>query len=185
VKPASAQFFRGGVLLGFNGCQVDGDNQSGYDKFGLMGGAYVFTPLNNHFDLQLEIEYMGKGAQSVSNPEGDYQTEFTINLQYIELPVLIRYNTLGKFGFEGGLGFGDLFASSETLTSGPTTQFAFKHFELSGILGFKYKLNDAFSVDARYSYSILSIGTTFTNTNAYISGLYNNLFSLALCYQFP
>lgn len=184
---AHAQFFKGGILLGFNGCQVDGDNQSGYDKFGVMGGAFVFTPLSRFFDLQLEIEYMGKGAQSINN-NGDYQEEFTIALNYIEIPVILRFNTIKNFGFEGGLGFGYLFSSSETLsTVYPTTQVNFKPFELSGIIGFNYHLNQSFSVIARYSYSFTPIAHTYTNLNdiAFGSGLYNNIFSIALGYQFP
>src|SRR5208337_1850837 len=94
INTAHAQIFKGGVLLGFNGCQIDGDSQSGYDKFGIMGGAFIYTPLSSQFDLQLEIEYMGKGAQSVSTPDNEYQEEFTISLNYIELPVLLRFNTI-------------------------------------------------------------------------------------------
>jgi len=176
-------------MLGFNGSQVDGDSQSGYDKFGLMGGVFIFTPVSRNFDLQFEIEYMGKGAQSVNNGVDDgYVTQFTINLQYIEMPVILRYNTIKNFGFEGGLGFGYLFSSSETLSSAlNTNQITFKPFELSGILGFNYHINQAYSVVARYSYSFTSIAHTFNNPNDILlgSGLYNNLFSIGLCYQFP
>ncbi len=183
----NSQIFKGGLLLGFNGSQVDGDNQSGYDKFGLMGGAFIYTPISRNWDLQFEIEYMGKGAQAVSDNEEGTQTEFTISLNYIELPVILRLNTIKNFGFEFGLGFGYLFDSSQTLSSYyQTSQFTFKSFELSGILGFNYRINETFSAIARFSYSFTEIAHTYLNPNdlALGSGLYNNLFTIGICYQF-
>jgi hypothetical protein len=188
INGVNSQIFKGGVLLGVNGCQVDGDGQSGYDKFGLMGGAFIYTPLSRNLDLQFEIEYMGKGAQAVNNDEYGTQTEFTISLNYIELPVIVRLNTIKNFSFEAGLGFGYLFSSSQTLSYYLNTNtFTFNTFELSGILGIGYKINDSFSILARYSYSFTEIAHTYTNPNDLFlaSGLYNNLFSIALCYQFP
>ena len=185
----NAQIFKGGVLLGINGSQIDGDNQSGYNKFGLMGGAFIYTPLSTNFDLQFEIEYMGKGAQSSGDDGFGTLNELTISLNYIELPVIVRLNTVKGFSIEGGLGFGYLFSSSQTLSySSGTSQFNFKTFELSGILGFGYKINESFSVLARYSYSFTEIAPTIaTNPNdlALGSGLYNNIFSLGLCFHFP
>jgi hypothetical protein len=182
---AQSQIFKGGVMLGFNGSQVDGDMQSGYDKLGLMGGAFIYTPLSRNLDLQFEIEYMGKGAQSVQNGD-DYNIQFTINLQYIEMPVILRLNTIRNFGLEAGLGFGYLFSQSENLSSAlQTNQITFNSFELSGILGFNYHINENYSVVARYSYSLIPVAHVYNDPNYYISGLYNNLFSVGLCYQFP
>lgn len=193
--PIFSQVFKGGLLLGINGAQVDGDDQSGYDKFGIMGGAFIYTPISPYWDIQLEIEYMGKGAQSVSTADEGYQTEFTINLNYIELPVLMKLdlsstniNTLKSFSFVGGLGFGYLFDPSQTLSSlYPTTQINFRSFELSAVLGFEYQLNDMFSVLGRFSYSITPIAHTFANPNDIIlgSGLYNNLITVGLALKFP
>ena len=40
-----AQRFNGGVLAGFNGSQVEGDNYKGYNKPGAVAGFYVETDI--------------------------------------------------------------------------------------------------------------------------------------------
>ena len=184
TSKAQSQLFKGGILAGLNGSQVDGDSYFGYNKLGFMGGIYIYTPLSAHVDIQLEMEYMGKGAKSVateSNP-----VEYKSQLNYFEMPIILRYNTKKKIGLESGLGFGYLISSSETLSVGsPTKQNPFKHFELSFIAGMTYKINDQFTALARYSYSVLEIAPTFTDPNLIIltSGMYNNLFTIGITYE--
>lgn len=180
------QRFKGGLLLGFNASQVDGDTYAGYDKFGVMGGAYVYTPVSEMFDVQMEIKYMGKGARKRTT-QFDL-TQYRSNLNYIEIPVLLRFNTKNKIGVEGGLGFGYLFSYSEedengVLPSSVTTKF--KPFELCSLIGLSYRFAPKFLVDLRYSYSILSIVNTPDVNYTYFrhSGVFNNLFSLGVYYN--
>ncbi|HEY4786407.1 MAG TPA: porin family protein [Bacteroidales bacterium] len=180
-----AQRFHGGPLLGFNASQVDGDTYSGYNRFGLMGGTYVYTHLTDVLDIQMEIKYMSKGARKLTTEQDP--TQYKSNLNYIEIPVLLRYNTKQKIGIEAGLGFGYLFSYSEEdengiLPSRATTKF--KPFELSSLIGMNYQFAKKFSVNLRYSYSILSIVNRPTVNYTYFrhSGVFNNLFSLGLYY---
>ena len=39
--------------LGLNGCQIHGDNYSGFDKLGLFGGVAVNARLNNKLSLDI------------------------------------------------------------------------------------------------------------------------------------
>ena len=121
------QHFKGGLLLGFNASQVDGDTYSGYDKFGLMGGVYVYTPISSMFDVQMEIKYMGKGARKRTS--GEDLTQYRSNLNYIEIPILLRFNTKSKIGVEGGLGFGYLFSYSVEDEYGELPSSAFPKFK--------------------------------------------------------
>jgi hypothetical protein len=186
-----AQRFNGGILLGMNASQVDGDTYAGYNKFGLMGGAFVYTPLSKKFDMQLEIKYMGKGANKKTTEQSP--SKYRSNLNYIEIPVLLRLNTKIKIGWEGGLGFGYLFAYSEEDEYGklPSDQSSsFKPFELSSLIGATYQISQKFQINLRYSYSILSIVKKIVDdpNNTYINyrsgrGVYNNLFSLGIYYN--
>lgn len=177
-----AQLFKGGFLAGFNACQVDGDTYSGYDHFGFMAGAFIYTPISTSVDIQFEIKYMGKGASKLSS-ETD-PIKYVNNLNYIELPVILRVNTRSKFGIEGGLGFAYLFSSSITDNFG-TYPTNFKTFELNMQIGGTYNITDKLKVDLRYSYSLTPIldpaGAAF---NPYFlpRGAYNNLFTLGLYY---
>ena len=181
-----AQRFHGGLLLGFNASQVDGDTYAGYDKFGLMGGAFVYTHLSEMLDIQMEIKYMGKGARKRTST--DNLTVYKSNLNYIEIPILLKLKTKNKIGVEGGFGFGYLFSYSEedaygVLPSKAATQF--KPFELCTIVGLNYQLNSKYTVDLRYSYSLFSIVGRPEIANPYFRighGVYNNLFSLGILY---
>jgi hypothetical protein len=195
IFPVKSQIFKGGAVLGLNASQVDGDSYWGYDKFGLMVGGFVYTPLSHNLDIQFEIKYMSKGAQKGANDvSADQYLVYKSKLNYIEIPVLLRLNTVTKVGFEAGLGFGYLFSYSESDEYGslPTEEATkFKSFELSGLLGLNYKINNQFSGNLRYSYSLLPITsgysnpvTTFPVLKYILKGAYNNLFSLGVYYEF-
>lgn len=192
---AHAQLFKGGFMGGFNGSQVDGDNFSGYDRLGLMAGAFIYTPLSRSIDLQFEIEYMGKGAAYHTPTTDDPNANIEIyrsNFHYIELPILLRFKTRSAIAFEGGLGFGYLFSYSVdddvngSLSTDPDPGSLFKKYELSGIVGGSYTFADKYTVDLRYSYSITSIANFAVATyNPFLlgrSGVFNNLFTLGLYY---
>ena len=172
-----AQNFKGGAVLGINACQVDGDLLSGYNKLGFMAGAYVYKSFSDYFDMQLEIKYMGKGAnQKKNDASNNYYTNNS--LHYIEIPIIARFN-IQKLGVEGGFGFGYLFSSFIKDDFGefdlePDEQM--KPFEWSGIIGLNYKVTPKISVNIRYSYSILSIRHNYRV-------FFNNIISTGLFYQ--
>jgi len=88
---AYSQAFYGGLALGGVTSQVEGDNRSGWNKFGFTAGGFVGLQLNNTFNVQMELKYIQKGSKSsVDRPvEGD---PFKIQLGYVELPLLVTAN---------------------------------------------------------------------------------------------
>jgi hypothetical protein len=190
IATSHAQRFSGGLVLGVNASQVDGDTYSGYNKFGIMGGVFAYTPLSNKIDLQMEIKYMGKGAHKKTTEQDLYQYKSILN--YIEIPLILRLNTKIKLGWEAGLGFGYLFSYAEKDENGKLPDdgsTSFKPFELSSIIGALYKLSEKFQVNLRYSYSIFtivdknfSLPTGVADNFRGGRGVYNNLFSLGVYY---
>ena len=65
-----AQRFTGGVMIGGDVSQVDGDTYSGYTKFGYLGGAYVGLQVSPHSSFQMELEYIQKGSRNDTNATG-------------------------------------------------------------------------------------------------------------------
>ena len=53
----NAQRFKGGILIGMNASQIEGDGWAGFYKGGLLAGAFVNTDLKDKFGAQLEIKY--------------------------------------------------------------------------------------------------------------------------------
>ena len=88
----SAQEFFGGLILGGTTSQVGGDNRGGYNKIGIVGGAFAGLNLTEDFDVQMELKYIQKGSLSndVENRPGT--DPFLIKLDYIDLPIVFAYN---------------------------------------------------------------------------------------------
>ena len=94
--PAKSQAFFGGIAAGAVTSQVDGDSNNGFHKVGFTGGAFVGLEFNDIFEAQFEIKYIQKGSSSsVDDP-----TQFTIRLDYVELPLIASMN-LGFFEING------------------------------------------------------------------------------------
>jgi len=145
-----------------------------------MTGPYVYYQLSAKFDAQLEIKYMGKGADKNSNK--DDLTKYTSTLHYLEIPFILRWNTNDKVGWEGGLGLGYLFSHSEKNEYGDMPSedaIDFKPFELSWLIGVRYRFAQRWMVNMRFSYSAISV---FDHQTMGRNG-YNNLFCMGICYQ--
>jgi len=179
-----AQRFKGGLILGLNSTQVDGDTYAGYNKFGIAAGFYVYTPITDNIDVQMEIKYMGKGARknSTSTNPGLYINQ----LDYIEIPLMFDYKTSEKIALNGGLGFGYLFNTAIKDDYGKISgNFGFKSFELSGIAGMNYVLTDMVKVYLRFSYSILPILISSEPQTFFLRRrVYNNCLSIGFNYSF-
>jgi len=108
---ASAQRFIGGVAVGMNLTQVDGDEVFGYNKVGFNGGPYVKLMLDKkqRFSVTLELLYTQKGASkrypapsdvniaigdtAFIDPRYEVNERYFYNLRtdYLELPLLFHF----------------------------------------------------------------------------------------------
>jgi hypothetical protein len=109
----SAQRFIGGVAVGMNLTQVDGDEVFGYYKVGFNGGPFVKLMLDKkqRFSLTMELLYTQKGALKKSNgsyveyfakgdttfidplyPEYDRTILYKLRTDYLEIPLLFHYD---------------------------------------------------------------------------------------------
>ncbi len=83
------QRFSAGPRLGLNLSTLRGD-VSGYKLSpGLVAGAFVMYSSLNHFGISADVLYSQRGGRFPSNGPGD--TEFTQRINYLEIPVALRY----------------------------------------------------------------------------------------------
>jgi|WetSurMetagenome_2_1015567.scaffolds.fasta_scaffold74927_3 hypothetical protein len=154
----NAQPFHGGIMIGFTASQVDGDSYAGYNKLGLLGGAFISTSLTRLFDARLEIRYAARGAV---NPASKDNTGFyKLGLHYIDLPLLasVRIKQIGAI--ELGLVPGYLFAAQGRDDDGKLPGdylVSFRKFDLGTLVGVKINITPKITLNFRYSYSIFSI----------------------------
>lgn len=186
---APAQSFKGGLLAGLATSQVDGDTHSGYNRAGLIAGGYVGLNISKKLSGQMEMRFIQKGSYKKQNPDaGDY-TVYSLRLNYVEMPFLIKYQYKYKLTFEAGLGFGYLASHKEGNENGPFPDYAqipFHKFELNYQIGGYYQLFKNLSVNVRYLYSLLPIRQHINGENKFLfsKGQFNNVICFSLYYQF-
>jgi len=108
--------FKGGI----NSATVIGDDTDGLDgRNGIIGGLFANLKLAKGFSLQPELLYAQKGAKGPMTVEG-IPVDATIQMDYIEIPVLLKYNLGGRGSLSpfliGGVAFSTI-KSSKTKAS--------------------------------------------------------------------
>jgi hypothetical protein len=182
-----AQRFNGGVYLGMDVSQVDGDNNEGYHKLGYLAGALVSLDVSPHSSFQLEMGYIQKGAR------GDTSITFLTRLHYLEIPLLYQYTFAKRYSFEAGPAMDVLLGTYEE-SDGIESQstIPFRPVTLAGIFGFSGFINNHLKANIRFNYSLLSIRNisgqlTIPESYRYIlfeTGQFNNVISFSLMWYF-
>jgi hypothetical protein len=181
--------FYGGLVLGTNLAQVDGDNFAGYHKAGLNAGALVYVKLDEHLAASMEILFSQKGSRAtvaqVVQP-GVYISKYGIDLNYAEIPVMINYFDSRKSHFGGGLSYAQLANSNEYMTSNLSTvdlsKYPFKKRDINLLLSGNLHLYKGFFLNMRFQYSLLSIRDNVPNVTK--GAQYNNTWVVRVMYLF-
>lgn len=189
--------FTAGFALGTNISQIDGDNLSGYYKFGLNAGPVVNVNFTPKVALSFELLYSQKGSRSVG---GNYTTvggstfhEYRIHLNYAEVPLILYYNLQPKYQFGIGASYNRLISSKETLDDGmnPVTTFdndndyPFNKNNIDGLISGSMVLWQGLVLQARYQYSLTPIRDFEHIPEGFgIGNQVNNFFALRLIYLF-
>ncbi len=186
--------FSGGLILGGNFTQVDGDNFAGYHKVGINAGGIVYARLVDQLAVSLEILYSQKGSRGhktqLSNTKVYNILQYDINLNYAEIPVMLNYFDKRKSHFGAGFSYSQLINSKETVRTEPafnTTvnldDYPFKKMDLNFIVGGSLHLWQGLFLNARFQYSLIPI-----RKNIYPefgrAEQYNNMWTLRLMYLF-
>lgn len=97
--------FKGGITLA--NIKSVPETFEGYkweNKMGLAGGIFLEIGLPGPFSIQPEVLYVQKGAK-ISFAEGEFSGTLSANVDYIEIPLLLKYS----FG-SGGLTVPSIYA---------------------------------------------------------------------------
>ena len=161
------QNFYGGGAAGINGCQVGGDELSGYNKLGFYGGGFVgwrFTPMSA---VRMGLEFSQKGSKETPTEENDYNS-YLMHLNCIDLPVLYQlfFNIQRQqFSLEAGLSYTYIIGDPKEEGSDGTgfhyivngTGVPFVTSSLNIVAGLYYHINQNLFVNFRTSNGITPI----------------------------
>lgn len=165
--------------------QVDGDTYQGFDKAGLLGGLYVERSFSDRFSLRMELDYIQKGSRKPLDKEDNSYYRMRVN--YLEVPLVVRYRVGKKWTLQGGPAFGVLVFSEEDDQTGVLVYSPeFRKYEYSLSTGFAYDLSEKTAVDVRYGFSVIPIRPFdfFSTFTYWDKGQFNSVIQLSLEYRF-
>jgi opacity protein-like surface antigen len=164
--PLKHKLFEGGLTLGANITQVDGDTYSGFHKVGIQAGGLVYVHLNEKWGVSMEMLYAQKGSRGGNVKEsvalGTYVDKYYLNLNYIEIPLMLHYNRFVYFDFEAGVSYARLLRSKEwaeadvPLVVKPEYN-SFNSSDFNYIGGVTVRLSKHWYGSIRYQYSVSPI----------------------------
>jgi Outer membrane protein beta-barrel domain len=169
-----------GVKAGLNLANWNLSSNSGgpspSTKTDFNAGVLASLPLASSFTLQPEINYSGQGAKSIDNG-----VTTTLNYDYINVPVLIKYNHSSGLFAETGPQAGFLIGAkvSEGGQSVDVKNQS-QSFDFSWAFGIGYMIPDInLGIDARYNLGLTNIAKSSTDGTAK-----NSVFQFGIFYLF-
>jgi hypothetical protein len=192
--------FDGGLILGINFTQVDGDTYYGYQKVGLTAGGVVYVHFNDVYGATIELLYSQKGSRGQLVTEsptlGTYVEKYYMNLNYVEVPVTLHMKVhstkFGTFDIEGGGSYARLIKTKEWLEIDQPVVIdpvrnSFNTMDINYVLGVGRKIYKHWNANIRFQYSVLSIRPVERVPYGYSwgdEGQFNNMFTFRLMYLF-
>ena len=190
--PASDRVFILKPALGINGCQVDGDNYGGYNKVGAFVGLAVNARLSAKASFDLGFYFSQKGSRHNSKPDKGDLSFYRLHLNYLELPLLFRYQLNSTYFGSIGPSVAYLISSKEENQYGMVTGQPFNKLDFGGFIGLGRKLGQRFLIEVRLygslrpirNYGLFQGQVYYPNPVLQIfkPGLYNNVLTFLVAY---
>ena len=185
----NAQSFGGGIIAGASTSQVAGDMLGGFNKIGLLAGAYTNLKIKENLKLQFEIIYIEKGSRNPNMHESNHPNyqKIEITLSYIEIPITVNLQQKENLAVE--LGIIPAFNISATLNSADAKNISvpnpqYKKYDLGVCAGINYHITDNIILNTRISNSIIPIRPhTSGATHGWNKGQYNTVLTFAIHYK--
>ncbi len=188
--------FYGGLLVGANFAQVDGDYFAGYHRIGLNAGGIAYVQLARHVALSMEILYSQKGSRSNGpqiSPANAYITilQYGIAANYAEVPIMINYFDARRSHFGLGVSYNRLVGSTETVQVDSAnhrysvdfnTAYPFKKDGFDFLAGVDLHLIARLFLNIRFQYSIVPIRTDLPHSAYARADQFSNMWVCRLMY---
>lgn len=195
TQPLHAQLFKGGLVIGGNFTQIDGDGIGGYTKLGFQAGGTSQIAISDRWHLSLDILYSQKGSASSSSLTSFQGVPFKIRLNYIDLPLMIKFHDKkGGFIFGAGLSLNRLLSykylemlggKMEDMTSSRfIEEKPFNRWDLNGVGSLGYMFSDVWGIEVRVHYTVLPIRKDCSTSTLSNCGWYNNTIALRTLFLF-
>jgi len=162
ISHSNAQKFGGGFFAGIAASQISGDQLSGFYKAGPYVGAFSNFAFNEKSALQLELYYILKGSSKNQRPKINDYSIYKLNLHYIELSLLYKWQFSKRFWLETGPALGVLMKNNgiekdEYGKVYDSQRPRFNKLDFSGLAGLGINITGHLKANIRYQNSIIPV----------------------------
>ncbi|WP_322550298.1 porin family protein [Flavobacterium psychraquaticum] len=189
-KTSNVANIKFGAKGGINFANLAGDDADGAKMFvGFNAGFFIEIPVADKLVFQPEILYSAQGSKSEGPLFVDgsvYNVEATFKFNYINIPLLFKYEIADKFSLEAGPYVGFLTSAklkaniqgvgSETIDA----KDMLKSTDFGIAIGMNYEFTDVIFANARYQSGLTEIGDAEGNNN----DIKNSVFQIGLGFRF-
>ncbi len=181
--------FGGGFFAGIAASQISGDQLSGFNKAGPYGGAFTNYSFDEKSALQLEIYYVLKGSSKNPHPKTNDYIVYKLNLHYIELALLYKWQFSKRFNLETGPAFGVLMKNQyiekdEYGLVRDSERPGFNKFDYSVFVGMGINIIKHLKANIRFENSFLPVRKPETKTRWRLDRWqYNSTITLSAIYE--
>jgi long-subunit fatty acid transport protein len=144
---ANAQDTKYGVKGGLNMSNNSADGSKSITSFHL--GGFAQFKMNDKLAIQPELLYSAQGREFTESG-----MSFTTNLNYINIPVMAKYNVADAFSIEAGPQIGFLMSAK---SGGGDIKDACNSTDFGFNLGAGYDLNETMSLGLRYTMGLTNV----------------------------
>jgi len=195
---AIGQIIKGEAIVGLNLTHVEGDEVSGFKKFGLNIGAGALIPFKKNWDVSMEVVYNQKGARQ-SDQYHDVDTlgivttgAYKLRLNYVEVPILVHYTDKEFITIGAGFSWGRLVGVQEwehgnLVESTTLNSNTYNKNDFSYIIDARIRIKGPLKFGVRYQSSMVKIRTReFTNFagDTWTRDQFNRVLTFRLIYIF-
>lgn len=179
----NAQEIKIGFKAGLNISNLKESGTNTTTKTGFHGGLFLENFINEKFAIQPEILYSSQGAKEEGKlPFLNQNVNATLSLDYINVPVMLKYYPIKNFSIEAGPQIGFLLSSKLDITSKYNSNITIDNSDLHALFNkFDYGLN--FGLE--YSSSGLFFSARYQHGLADIyNSTQNRVFQISTGYKF-
>lgn len=175
-----------GAKGGLNLANIVGDDAGDANNYvGFNAGFFVEIPVTDKLIFQPEILYSAQGSKSEGIVDG-YNVDATLKFNYINLPLMFKYQVANKFSLEAGPYIGFLTSAKlkfdvEGLGSDTVDmKDDVKSTDFGIGVGMNYEFSDVIFANARYQGGLTEIGDSEAGGNS----VKNSVFQIGLGFRF-
>lgn len=175
-----AQNLGGGLIIGVNTSQIDGDASAGFNRIGLSAGGFAMFQLSDRFLLQPELVYDQLGSASRDG-------FLSLRFHYISIPMMAQFtlpiaieNSSFKLKAHIGPAPGVLMRARDLVAAPPANDLTSQQrlIDLKAGAGLSLQLSEGADFCVRYYYSLFpfSRGTSLR----FLTGPFHNAVHFSL-----